>query len=216
MKKILLLLSIVFLTMSSCKDKCADTNCLNDGICVDGDCNCPAGYSGETCEIKDLCYNNDCNGNGNCNDGTCACAANYEGVNCENTVAKKFLGTYDIVANGTLDIDGTNQDFVNEPGTAKLYQGEDPDEIVMYVQLKLVTDAIPMTVEAFGDVDGLEYTADVQAQTINADIGGIFTVNLNYTIAAEGVLNAAHTELNSTVTFNGDLSGVITCTGTKQ
>lgn len=216
MKRILFLLTIILLTFSACKDKCDDVICENNGICVDGTCNCLPGFSGETCNIKDLCYNETCNGNGTCNDGTCACVGDYEGVKCENTVAKKFLGTYDIVCNGSLNIDGTNRDFVNEPGTAKIYQGEKPDEIILYVQLDLVTDAIPMTVESFGEVDELEYKTDLQAETINADIGGFFTVNLNFTVKAEGELNEAHDELNSTVTFNGDLSGVITCTGKKQ
>lgn len=216
MKKLLLLLSIVMLTFSSCKDKCDDVNCDNDGICVDGTCNCLPGFSGENCEIVDLCYNETCNGNGTCDDGTCECTTNYEGVKCENTVAKKFLGTYDINCNGTLNIDGTNETFVNEPGTAKIYQGEKPDEIILYVQLSLVTDAIPMTVESFGEVDGLEYETDLQAENINADIGGIFTIDLNFTVKAEGELSEDHQELNSTVTFNGDLAGIITCTGTKQ
>ena len=75
--------------------------------------------------------NETCNNNGTCNDGTCDCTANFEGEKCENTVAKKFLGTYDINCNGTLNIDGTNETFVNEPGTAKIFQGEKPDEIIV-------------------------------------------------------------------------------------
>ena len=80
----------------------------------------------------------------------------------------------------------------------------------------LVTDAIPMTVESFGEVDGLDYETDLQAENINADVGGIFTIDLNFTVKAEGELSDDFQELESTVTFNGDLAGVITCTGEKQ
>lgn len=251
MKKIILLLSIVFLTLNACKDQCKDVICLNYGVCVDGTCDCPDGFSGALCEIDAcddiVCENNgvcvfgtcncpegysgvnceiappplpcdsvNCENGGVCDNGTCNCPGDYEGENCENTVAAKFLGTYDINCNGALSIDGTIRNFVNEPGNAKIYQGEDPDEIVLYVQLDLVTDAIPMTVESFGEVDELEYETDLKAESINADIGGLFTINLNFTIKAEGELSADFQELESTVTFNGDLSGVITCTGVKQ
>ena len=40
--------------MNSCNngDGCEDTTCQNGGICVEGDCQCPDGYSGPNCEIS--------------------------------------------------------------------------------------------------------------------------------------------------------------------
>ena len=40
--------------MNACnnKDGCEDTVCQNGGVCVEGDCQCPDGYSGPNCEIS--------------------------------------------------------------------------------------------------------------------------------------------------------------------
>lgn len=40
-------------TMNACnnQDACEDTDCQNGGICVEGDCVCPDGYSGPDCSI---------------------------------------------------------------------------------------------------------------------------------------------------------------------
>jgi hypothetical protein len=40
--------------ISSCvTDKCKDVVCQNDGICVEGTCDCPAGTSGTFCDVLD-------------------------------------------------------------------------------------------------------------------------------------------------------------------
>ena len=47
-------LSLMFLAMmllGSCKDEpCDNIICQNDGICMDGLCDCPSGFEGEFCE----------------------------------------------------------------------------------------------------------------------------------------------------------------------
>jgi len=45
----LLSLSLVFY---SCTKPCDDTNCFNNGVCVDGDCLCPDGFYGVNCELE--------------------------------------------------------------------------------------------------------------------------------------------------------------------
>ena len=250
MKKILLLLSIILFTLNSCKDNCKDINCLNYGICVDGTCDCPEGYSGEKCEINDcdditcenngVCVNGECrcpegysgdnceiapppppcenviceNG-GVCDNGTCNCPDGYEGTNCENTASKKFQGEYNVICNGVLDIDGTNQNFVDEPAIVKIYQGEKSDEIIMYVELEMVTDAIPMVVEAEGEVDGLEYEMDPTQEIINVSVAGV-GINLSFIVSATGELSEDFQTLESDVVFSGDLNGTINCVGVKQ
>lgn len=56
MKKIfqLMLLCGGVAIMNSCNQQssCDDVNCLNGGVCVSGDCECPDGYSGPNCEIS--------------------------------------------------------------------------------------------------------------------------------------------------------------------
>ena len=45
--------SVLFISLLfSCRDKCKDVVCQNDGICIDGTCNCAAGYSGANCETN--------------------------------------------------------------------------------------------------------------------------------------------------------------------
>jgi len=59
----ILFLSIGVLLISSCRDECKDQICLNGGVCDEGNCQCPDGYSGSNCETKVdgyNCFNGDC------------------------------------------------------------------------------------------------------------------------------------------------------------
>lgn len=89
------LISIFSLTLFfSCSDPCEDLNC-NTGVCVDGTCDCPEGFSGVNCEIEDLCFNNTCvNGECNPNTGACECSEFYEGENCDIEIRAKFYGDW--------------------------------------------------------------------------------------------------------------------------
>ena len=91
--KLLTLLSSLFtrvvLTESCDKaeellDPCASVTCQNDGVCVDGTCDCPDGFSGTSCEIQDLCFGITCENNGSCIEGICDCPDGYIGSSCEN------------------------------------------------------------------------------------------------------------------------------------
>lgn len=54
LRLMLLLLTLSFVTgLSSCDDDpCEAQYCLNGGTCVEGDCKCPTGYTGEHCETQ--------------------------------------------------------------------------------------------------------------------------------------------------------------------
>ncbi|MFK7772690.1 MAG: hypothetical protein AB8F94_11145 [Saprospiraceae bacterium] len=82
----LLALLCIVLSTQSCKDACDDIDCQNGGICEEGSCNCPDGFSGVNCEIEDLCVtqNVDCQNGGTCFDGACDCPEGVIGSNCES------------------------------------------------------------------------------------------------------------------------------------
>ncbi len=42
-------MAVSALFFSSCKDKCKDVDCKNNGVCNEGVCECPAGFSGDDC-----------------------------------------------------------------------------------------------------------------------------------------------------------------------
>lgn len=41
-------LFVVF-SLGSCSNECEDAECLNGGVCFEGDCDCPIGFSGSNC-----------------------------------------------------------------------------------------------------------------------------------------------------------------------
>jgi hypothetical protein len=47
---LLLILSTTLFGVSCTKDPCEAVVCQNNGICIDGDCNCPLGFEGDLCE----------------------------------------------------------------------------------------------------------------------------------------------------------------------
>lgn len=48
----ILLLFVSLLFIISCDDQCESIECLNNGICNEGVCECPDGYEGTNCEIE--------------------------------------------------------------------------------------------------------------------------------------------------------------------
>jgi len=50
--------NIVFILLlcAACTDPCKDTNCLNGGNCIEGNCNCPTEYTGSNCELQRTPY----------------------------------------------------------------------------------------------------------------------------------------------------------------
>ena len=48
----LVLLLMISVAAASCNDPCDEVNCLNGGACVDGDCICEEGWTGDDCSIE--------------------------------------------------------------------------------------------------------------------------------------------------------------------
>lgn len=67
------------------EDPCDTVVCNNGGICVEGNCDCPEGFSGSQCDEEDLCItqNIQCMNGGICDEGICDCPTGFIGDNCE-------------------------------------------------------------------------------------------------------------------------------------
>ena len=85
LKKIgIVILNLFFLcfVITSCKDRCHDVICMNNGTCKKGKCDCNNGFYGEHCEYYDSCYEVKCLNGGVCDEGICDCADGYTGDDC--------------------------------------------------------------------------------------------------------------------------------------
>ena len=91
-------LTLMF-TVQSCTDEpCDDVTCFNGGICVDGTCDCPAGFGGTDCSaVTDPCLANNvtCLNGGTCDtNGNCDCPAGFVGDSCETELRAEFIGAW--------------------------------------------------------------------------------------------------------------------------
>ena len=75
-----------------CTDNYYGENCENAPLaCQNGgswnttthQCDCPNGYSGNTCGIKDPCLDVNCGAHGTCSGGSCVCTDDYYGDRCQ-------------------------------------------------------------------------------------------------------------------------------------
>ena len=54
MKNLLFIIALISLALSSCRtNPCKKIYCYNGGVCFDGVCRCPEGFSGDFCEVQD-------------------------------------------------------------------------------------------------------------------------------------------------------------------
>lgn len=118
MKATLSLIFVFFLIfLAGCKpDACDTVVCKNDGVCKDGLCTCPAGFTGVNCEIKiNPCFTLGCDTtNSYCDTATtpasCICNDGWEGALCNKTWAQKYYGTY----NASEFCNGTSEGYAAE------------------------------------------------------------------------------------------------------
>ncbi len=91
MRYIYLLSIISIICFASCsKDKsiadlCANISCQNGGICDNGECFCPNGFTGVFCDSStiEICDTLTCYNGGSCVDGRCRCVGDYYGDQCQ-------------------------------------------------------------------------------------------------------------------------------------
>ncbi|XP_059585323.1 protein crumbs homolog 1 [Alligator mississippiensis] len=97
-------------------DPCSSSPCLQNATCLSTSgnlnftCECPAGYSGATCEMAiSMCDTNFCQHRGTCQNGmdglTCLCSAGYTGTFCETDFDECIS---DPCHNGAVCRDGIN------------------------------------------------------------------------------------------------------------
>ena len=100
---LLIMIALVCYTSCSEKDnKCKNADCQNGGVCSNGFCTCPAGYTGTHCELQDKCYGVTCLHAGTCSNGICNCTVGYEGKYCDTASRDKFLGNWLVTEKGSM------------------------------------------------------------------------------------------------------------------
>lgn len=113
----LMIWGMILIGLTSCKkDPCKTTTCLNGGVCDNGQCDCPPGYSGAECEYYDTCYGVKCQNGGNCINGQCKCPEGYTGPDCslQATPVKIYISRIDIIRFPATD-QGAGWDVTSGP-----------------------------------------------------------------------------------------------------
>jgi len=102
MKLSCLLVILGSLGLTSCVDApCAQRDCQNGGVCIDGRCDCPDGFTGVNCELSlDPCQAKACHPTqavdcvSHDDEARCVCADGYEGEECRAPWSEKYEGAY--------------------------------------------------------------------------------------------------------------------------
>jgi len=137
-------------------DPCEGVEC-GPGDCVDGNCDCPDGFSGVNCEIEECfgvdCVNGDCDHqtrtcncylnyygegcnilcvNGEFVNGNCNCSEGFEGVACETESRCRFIGWWSCDQwTSASQIGGTPTPGVL-PGSIKFEEGYNIFEVELF------------------------------------------------------------------------------------
>lgn len=174
------ILSLVLVLLAAgCRNPCKDLNCLNGGECVDGQCLCPDGFIGNTCQIEGVpCGSGYCYNGGTCTNGVCDCPPCFTGAACDQPNINLYIGLY----NNSELCDGGN--FTYQIGI----------EQTQLVGFDLVAYNLGGVGDFAGmDVEGCSFNIPIQNYG-NGTISGAGTisndgetVNLSYTFSFGGV-----------------------------
>ncbi|MGH1336566.1 MAG: calcium-binding EGF-like domain-containing protein [Aureispira sp.] len=177
----------IALLFSSCteQDACADITCLNGGTCDSGECDCPAGYSGELCATYDSCQNVICMNNGTCNNGICDCPTGYSGADCSTVLPSTKLTITKIVVNSYPSTRANGQNWDTADGA---------DALVTF-SLGATGSNSGYSSETINNVTGsaLEFVANLPTNT-----GAAHTIDWNISLWDE---DPSTRELISTIAF---------------
>jgi hypothetical protein len=98
----LFVVGMMLAAMGCREEPCEGVECLNDGICIDGLCDCPEGFTGSRCEVNlDPCLIKDCVNADTCfvnnqNVALCVCNDGFEGDRCDSTWSQKYQGRFEV------------------------------------------------------------------------------------------------------------------------
>lgn len=105
-KPYVLLFFLLLSLLIGCRpDPCANLDCQNGGVCIDGACECPDGFIGPECVTElDPCILKQCLGaqTESCtlnddNEAVCNCKDGFEGELCDDLWTEKFSGEFNCI-----------------------------------------------------------------------------------------------------------------------
>lgn len=137
-------------------------------------------------------------------------------VACQKNSYKNFEGTYDIKSNGSINYFVGDTTFTNEPGLVVIKQGDEKDELFMYVETNFVTSIAPLGVSVTAKIDGDTYTIEQENLSITLDLGLGSPLSLPFSVTATGVLSEDKETLTSEIIFSGGITGTMNSVGTKK
>jgi hypothetical protein len=194
MKYFLPLAFLSLFAFTSC-DQCSDVACINSGVCIDGVCDCPVGFTGATCEVEDICLSGTltCENGGECENGACDCGEWYDGTTCDEKVLSRYDGTYSgsYTCNGNYEI-GTarfkeiselDADMVITEGSGRIYNAEFDDANSFDIPSQTINEPLGGTVSVSG-------SGDINSATVN------FAVTYNYGSQGSSTVNCIFSGTN--------------------
>lgn len=200
---ILLFFSAFLTVFTSCEkddpDPCENVTCLNGGVCVNGSCDCPDGYSGLQCETFDDCFNVTCLNGGTCVNGICNCPDGYSGSDCSQQVTPDRIRITKIdITRFPATYNGAGWDLSSGPdiypelskGSTTLYsasnffQNADPSndysfDLVPAIDMNEPNDQYSIRLFDYDDFDADDFMGGIIFTPYSSNNGFPSTINLD-------------------------------------